>query len=147
MGLHNQMVELLPEREFDPRREAKSRLEHLRAAVADIRKIDKGKKLDRVRTYRNKRIAHPIYRTREEQKTRGAVIDSLVLQDVNDVLFSAFEPTRAIERALSGDWIDYDDLLTVAINLASEFYGRVQVRDLDASPAPPIPSRTERAID
>jgi hypothetical protein len=93
-------------------------------ALADALKVSQSDEIVRIKTYRNKRIAHPIYRTREEKKKS---ITSVQPDDVEYAVENAFRIVEVLESALSIRSSNFGQVRVQVGRTLEEFYGGLRV--------------------
>ena len=88
-------------------------------ALAEAMKVTQSDKMLRIKTYRNKRIAHPIYRTREEKKKSVASIQP---EDIEYAVENAFRIVEVLENALSIRPSNFGQVRVQVSRTLEEFY-------------------------
>ncbi len=131
--VHSEILNALTDPSHPQPQEADRRLSDLRVAISKVKQVDIGDELKRIRAYRHKNIAHPIYRTREERKK---IIDVVNIDDLNFTFNLAVKIVQTFEMALHNKWYDYNDFGQSALQQAYSFYERVTVSD--AVPLPEL---------
>jgi AbiU2 len=93
-------------------------------ALAEAMKVSQSDEMFRIRAYRNKRIAHPIYRTREEKKKSAT---SLQPEDIEYAVENAFRIVEVLESALSLSSSKFGQVRAQASRTLEEFYGGLRM--------------------
>jgi hypothetical protein len=89
-------------------------------AVDTAIKVIKSKELERLKSYRNKNIAHPIYRTRKENKK--GIIDEIEETDVEYAVAHAMSIVYVLQPPLSLPFVDYPSLRNNFSKTIQPFY-------------------------
>jgi AbiU2 len=89
-------------------------------ALAEAIKVSQSDELFRIKTYRNKRIAHPIYRTREEKKKSVTIVQS---EDIEYAVENAYRIVEVLESALSISPSNFGLVRVQVSRTLEEFYG------------------------
>ena len=95
-------------------------------AVAEAIKVSQSDEMVRIKTYRNKRIAHPIYRTREEKKKS---VTSIQPEDIEYAVENAFRIVEVWESALSLSSSNFGQVRVQASRTLEEFYGGLRINE------------------
>jgi hypothetical protein len=93
-------------------------------ALAEAMKVSQSAEMLRIKAYRNKRIAHPIYRTREEKKKS---LTSIQAEDIEYAVENAFRIVQVLESALSISSSNFGQMRAQVSRTLEEFYGGLRV--------------------
>lgn len=93
-------------------------------ALAEAMKVSQSDEMFRIKAYRNKRIAHPIYRTREEKKKS---VTSIQPDDIEYAVENAFRIVEVLESALSISSSNFGQVRVQASRTLEEFYGGLRI--------------------
>lgn len=91
-------------------------------AVKEATAAAEAHQIKRVKNYRNKYIAHPIYRTRQELKSKAARSDDIEADDIEYAVEYAFRIVQVFETALSLKPPDYGRARVEFSRIVDGFY-------------------------
>ncbi|MBQ0820058.1 hypothetical protein KBI52_07500 [Microvirga sp. HBU67558] len=97
----------------------KARIEELESCLSLIFEIESGKALERIRNHRDKKIAHPIFRTQAERKK---AIDDVKGVDLDEVVNATVAVMTTLESVLTPTYADYADLRNASRVEAESFF-------------------------
>ncbi|WP_046869059.1 hypothetical protein [Microvirga massiliensis] len=97
---------------------------NLRATLKAVTAVESSREVVRLRNHRHKNIAHPIYKTRAEQKK---AIERVKGDDLDAVVEKTIEIMGVIDSAMTTQTVDYRVLQATARREAEDFFARVQI--------------------
>jgi hypothetical protein len=98
-------------------------------AIKDVARVAGSSAMERLRNYRDKNIAHPIYRTRAEsgkdRQGKKKVIGNIATADLNEVIESTISIMTTLEGLILPNPHDYKERRNEMRDEAREFYSRL----------------------
>lgn len=104
-------------------------MESAEQAIKDVARIARSPAMERLRNYRDKNIAHPIYRTRAEggkdKQGKKKVIGSIATTELNEVVDSTISIMATLEGSILPNPHDYKERRNAMRDEARGFYSRL----------------------
>ncbi|ANY77770.1 hypothetical protein BB934_05575 [Microvirga ossetica] len=99
-----------------------AKIERLRTAIEAINEAENSEEIQRVRNHRNKFIAHPVVKTREERRRSYEIART---DDTEFLINTAIRAASTLAWAESGEELDYSLVQHQARAEANDFFGKV----------------------
>lgn len=99
-----------------------AKIERLRTAIEAISEAENSEQIHRVRNHRNKFIAHPVVKTREERRKSFEIART---DDTEFLINTAIRVASTLAWAESGEELDYALVQHKARTEAIDFFGRI----------------------